>query len=156
MQSLTVTRSETELATEAQAARRQLHEQSVARVNGRQVEVDDSLVPSLPLTDAKRTQIDVEYDDDNRHWSATSQAYAPADVLFQYLRDGWLLGDQVMVQVVRCFSRRCVEVYYFRLTSSRERVLMPVIANPVTSRLIMERGLRAIRVFTDCENGIDA
>lgn len=151
MQSLMVTRSETELATDAQAARWQLHQQSVARVNGRRTEVGNYLVPSVPPTNAKRTQIDVEYDDDNRHWSATSEPYAPADVLLQYLRDGWLLGDKVMVRVVRCFSLRCVEVYYFRLTSDNEYVLMPVIANPVISRLVIERGLRAIRIDTDHE-----
>lgn len=143
--------SKAELTTEAQTARWRSHQQSVARVNSRPVEVGDYLVPSLPPADARRTQIDVEYDEDNRHWSAGSQAYAPADVLFQYLRDGWLLGDKVMVQVVRCFSRRCVEVYYFRLRSGHERVLMPVLANPVVLRLVMERKLVTIRLYTDRE-----
>ena len=152
MQSITVTRSETELGTEEQAARWQLHQQPVSRVNSQRLEASDYPVTSrCAPEDAKHANRDVEYDDDHRHWSPTSQPYAPADILFQYLRDGWLLGDKVLVQVVQCFSQRCVEVYYFRLTHDGEPVLMPIIANPVILRLVVERGLAAIRVHPDGE-----
>lgn len=152
MQSITVKRSETELLTEAQAARWQLYPRSVSRVNGKRIETSDyPLTSRCAPEDEKHANRDVEYDDDHRHWSPTSQSYAPADILFQYLRDGWLLEDKVLVQVIQCFSRRCVEVYYFRLTHDGEPVLMPIIANPVILRFIMERGLVTIRVSTDHE-----
>ena len=112
MQSITVKRSETELGTEAQAAGRAAIWQPVSRVNSQRIETsDDRVTPRCAPEDAKHANRDVEVDDDHRHWSPNSQPYAPADILFQYLRDGWLLGDKVMVQVVQCFSRRCVEVY---------------------------------------------
>lgn len=152
MQSITVKRSDTELLTEAQAARWQLYPQPVSRVNSQRIETsDDPLTSRCAPEDAKHANRDVEYDDDHRHWSPNSQPYAPADILFQYLRDGWLLGDRIIIQVAQCFSRRCVEVYYFRLTSGSERILMPIIANPVILRLVMERGLAAIRVYPNCE-----
>lgn len=152
MQSITVKRSETELGTEAQAAIWQLYPQPMSRVNSQRIETSDYPVTSrCAQEDEKHANRDVEYDDDHRHWSPNSQPYAPADILFQYLRDGWLLEDKVLVQVIQCFSRRCVEVYYFRLAHDGEPVWMPIIANPVVLRLVMERGLVMIRLNTDCE-----
>ena len=152
MQTITVKRSETELGTETEAAIWQLYQQPVPRVNGRQVEASDyPVTPRRAPEDEKHANRDVEYDEDHRHWSPHSQSYAPADILFQHLRDGWLLGDKVLVQVIQCFSRRCIEVYYFRLTSGSEPLWMPIIANPVILRLVKERGLAAIRVYPDCE-----
>lgn len=152
MQNIMVKRSETELGTEAQTARRQLYQQPVSRANGRRVEVSDCPLASwsAPL-DKNRAKSEVECDNDHRHWSPNSQSYAPADVLFQYLRDGWLLGDRVLIQVFTCFSRRRVEVYSFKLILDSEPVLMPIIANPVILRFVMERGLTVIRVIPDRE-----
>ena len=152
MQSIMVKRSETELRTEAQVARWHLYQQPVSRVNGRRVEASDYSVTSRSAPeDEKQPKSEVEHDEDHRHWSPNSQSYAPADILFQYLRDGWLLGDKVLVQVFQCFSWRCVEVYYFRLTHDSAPVLMPIIANPVILRFVMERGLTVVRVIPDCE-----
>ena len=153
MQSITLKRSETELETEIQAVRRRRYRQLVSRSNGRRVEARDevTLTSRHNAQDEKHAKRDVEYDDDHRHWSASSQPYAPADILFRYLRDGWFLGDKAIVQAVRCFSHRCVEVYYFRLTFGREYVMMPVIANPAVLRLVRERELVTIRLYADRE-----
>ncbi len=152
MQSITVKRSEIELRTAELTSRWQRYRQPVSRDNSLQIEDGDDPVPSwCAPQDEKQANRGVEYEDDHRHWSPHSQPYASADMVIQYLRDGWLLGDKVMVQAVRCFSRRSVELYYFRLTSGREQILMPVIANPVVLRLIMERKLVTIRLYTDCE-----
>lgn len=152
MQSIMGKRSQTELRAEAQAARRHLYQQPVSRVDVRRVEVSDYPVTSWSAPeDEKHAKSEVEHDEDHHHWSPNSQSYAPPDLLFQYLRDGWLLGDRVLVQVFQCFSWRCIEVYSFKLTLDGEPVLMPIIANPVILRFVMERGLTVVRVIPDCE-----
>jgi len=152
MQSTIVKRAETELRTAVQATGWQLFQQPVSRVNSQRIETSDYPATSrCAPEDEKHVNRDVECDDDHRHWSPTSQSYAPADILFQHLRAGWLLGDKALVQVGQCFSRRCVEVYYFRLTSGSERIVMPIIANPVILRLTLERELAVIRVYPDYE-----
>jgi hypothetical protein len=156
MQSITVKGPETQLLTQAQAARSQFYQPSVPRASSQRIEASDYPAMSQCAPEAeKHANREVELDNDHRHWSSTSQPYAPADILLQYLRDGWLLGDKVLVQVVQCFSWRCVEVYHFRLMSGREHILMPIIANPVILRFVMERGLAAIRIYTDYEVAID-
>ncbi len=76
-----------------------------------------------------------------RYWSAGSQRYAPADILLQYLRGGWMVDDAVPVETFYCGGARCVKVYYFRLFYEEEDLWMPVIENPVVLRLIGERNL---------------
>lgn len=76
-----------------------------------------------------------------RHWSSGSQRYAPADILLQYLRGGWMVDDAVPVETFYCGGARYVKVYYFRLVYEDEDLWMPVIENPVVLRLIRERNL---------------
>jgi hypothetical protein len=88
----------------------------------------------------------IESDDDYRHWSAKSQPFAPADVLLQYLQDGWKINNRVVVEVFPCLSRQCVELYCFMLLRDKEYVTIPVVANPVILRLTREFSLTLIRV----------
>jgi len=37
-------------------------------------------------------------DDRFRHWSSQSQAYAPADVLLNHMREGWVLDSLVAIE----------------------------------------------------------
>lgn len=101
-----------------------------------------------PLGDEIPVALDPDHDEDYRHWSPLSQPYAPADVLLQYLRGGWQIQGRVLVEVSRCTSRRCTELYYFILTRDDERLTMPVLANPVVLRLAQELGLILVRVHT--------
>lgn len=96
---------------------------------------DRSLLPSETLDD-----------EDVRHWSPQSQVYASADVLAQYLRLGWQVNAEVIVRSYGCVSRQRVEVYHFSLTNGSERVVMPVVANPVVVKLVQELGLATVRV----------
>jgi hypothetical protein len=83
MQSITVTKSEAELGIEAQAARWQLYQQPGSHVNSQRIETsDDRVTPRCAPEDEKRADSDAEYDDDLRHWSPTSQPYAPATCYF--------------------------------------------------------------------------
>lgn len=144
MQNITVKGPETQLATQAQAAEWQINKQPLPRVQDRHGK--HLILSQRVLEHEIYASNEVEYDDDNRHWSPSSQPYAPADILFQYLREGWLLGDTVVIQVIQCFSGRCVEIYHFQLSSSSGHVSMPIIANPVILRLIVERGLTTLGV----------
>jgi hypothetical protein len=93
-----------------------------------------------------------ERGEDYRHWSPLSQPYAPADVLLQYLRERWQIQESVLVEVSRCISYQCTEMYNFILIRGGERITMPVLANPVVLRLTRELGLILIRVHTASEN----
>ncbi len=83
---------------------------------------------------------------DYRHWSPTSQPYAPAHVLIQYLRYGWKADSTVFIKSFRCLGSRSVAVYYFLLTRDAEQVWMPVLANPAVRRLMQESGLILVRL----------
>lgn len=75
------------------------------------------------------------------YWSERSQRFATADVLLRYLRDGWQLGKTVDVESFPCMGFREIEVFYFFLWFEGSRLRLPVIANPVTRRLIEENHL---------------
>ncbi|QPC83144.1 hypothetical protein G4Y79_01860 [Phototrophicus methaneseepsis] len=93
---------------------------------------------------------ELELDNDDRHWSPASQWYAPADVLLQYLRDGWRLDDDVEICVHRCRSYRHVEMYHFILYHAEKKSLrMPVVANPVVRRIVQQYSLNALYVFNE-------
>jgi hypothetical protein len=82
----------------------------------------------------------------SRHWSPASQAYAPADILQRYLRTGWILENLAAVESFYYAGYRRVDVYYFRLKRGDESVEMPVLMNPVVTRLIEEYKLTVIRI----------
>lgn len=151
MQSILDTTSEAELEKEIFVARRQRYQQVVPHLNSRNVEVSSTgpLASHYLLEAEKPTNQAFDQHEDYRHWSPISQPYAPADILIQYIRDGWLLADKVIIQVTRCYSGRCVEVYHFRLTSDHEQVVVAVIANPVVLRLVMEHRLLTFRIYVD-------
>ncbi|MEZ4666521.1 MAG: hypothetical protein R3E39_01155 [Anaerolineae bacterium] len=94
----------------------------------------------------------IESDDSYRHWSPQSQRFAPADILLQYLQDGWNINNRIVAEVFHCPSRQCAELYYFMLLHNSEYITIPVIANPLVLRLVREFGLTVIRVYDDCED----
>src|SRR5258706_780022 len=81
-----------------------------------------------------------------RHWSPDSQTYAPADVLMRYLNDGWELDSLAAVETFYYAGYRRVDIFYFTLKLDGKVVEMPLLANPVTHRLVEERKLTVLRV----------
>ena len=79
-----------------------------------------------------------------RHWSPSSQRYAPADVLLAYLADGWHLGLVVGLERHWYGVGRQVEVCHFELTKDSRTMVMPVQCNPVVRRLLRQRRLRLV------------
>ena len=102
-----------------------------------------------------RTHIPTNTEEEvSRHWSPTSQAYAPADVLQRYLRTGWKLENLAAVESFYYAGYRRVDVYYFTLTRGEEKIDMPVLRNPVVMRLIEEQKLTVMRI-NSTEDEID-
>lgn len=88
---------------------------------------------------------DIHLDDDYRHWSPESEPYAPADVLLQYLRNGWVLEDAVEVKSHECRSCRYVDIYCFTLHRAQHKPLqIPVLANPIVRKLVQQYKLKTI------------
>ena len=88
----------------------------------------------------------------NRHWSATSQTYAPVDVLLQYLCAGWTLESTVAFEEFCCGGARYVKVYYFRLRCEEKNLWMPVLENPIVLQLIHDYALKRSQVAqSQCE-----
>jgi hypothetical protein len=81
-----------------------------------------------------------------RHWAPDSQAYAPADVLQQYLRSGWELDTLAAVETFYMAGYRRSDIYYFTLKRNTEYIEMPVLANPVVFRIIQEHKLNVLRI----------
>ena len=97
-----------------------------------------------------KTRADIDREcGDYQHWSPTSQPYAPAHVLLQYLRYGWKIDRTIFIKSFRCLSCRSVNVYYFLLIRGAERVWMPVLENPVIWRLVQESGSTLVRLSAD-------
>jgi len=89
-------------------------------------------------------------DDDARHWSPTSQWYAPADILLQYLRNGWWLDKEVEICIHRCGSCRHVEMYHFTLHHAEKQTLrVPVLANPVVRKMVHQYRLTTLYVLNE-------
>ncbi len=86
--------------------------------------------------------VELDADDGYRHWAPESQPIAPADIVLQFLSQGWRLHDQVFVEVYTRRNGRCIELFYFTLLLDHEQRSVPVVANPVVHRLIQEHGLR--------------
>lgn len=134
---------------EAPCARRQPYAQFVLKDTRQAIQTSDSTPYQRSFSkEGPHASCEVDADDDDRHWAPTSEPYAPAHILFQYIRDGWVLQDNVYVQLSHCFSGRCVEIFSFRLDHGCESILMPIIANPAVLRTIIERGLIVVRMAT--------
>jgi hypothetical protein len=84
-----------------------------------------------------------------RHWSASSQAYAPADVLMRYLADNWTISPVVGLEEHWHAGSRRVDVYHFELVKAEESLVLPVQSNPVVRRLLQERQLRVVLLKRD-------
>jgi hypothetical protein len=82
--------------------------------------------------------------DRRRHWSPASQPYAPADVLVEYLADGWTIHPVVGLEEHWRGAGRRVDVYYFELTKDTRELVMPVHGNPVVRGLIQHHQLRVV------------
>jgi len=92
-----------------------------------------------------RQNLEGEY----RHWSAESEAYAPADVLLQHLRAGWKLDELVAIETFYYAGFRRSDIYYFTLELDGKTIEMPVLANPTVFRIVKERGLTTVRISLD-------
>ena len=82
--------------------------------------------------------------DTRRHWSPTSQTYAPADVLMRYLATGWQINPVVGLEEHYHAGVRRVDIYHFELAKGEEQHILPVQSNPVVRRLLHERSLRVV------------
>lgn len=79
--------------------------------------------------------------DTRRHWSASSQTYAPGDVLLSLLAEGWDLGEVVGLEEYWHAGVRRVDIYLFELTRDGVTQTVPVQSNPVIRHLVRERKL---------------
>jgi hypothetical protein len=94
-------------------------------------------------------EIELRSANQRQHWSPASQPYAPADVLLEYLDDGWKLSP-VVGREEHCYGAgRHVDVYYFELTHDYRALVMPVHDNPTVARLVWERQLWIVTLSSD-------
>lgn len=103
------------------------------------------------MSGAEPTFIEMELrsNDTRRHWSSSSQTYAPADVLMAYLTDGWTLSPVVGLEEHWHAGVRRVDVYHFELSKENQTQVLPVQSNPVVRRLMHERQLRVVLLKSD-------
>jgi hypothetical protein len=88
----------------------------------------------------------------HRHWSPSSQTYAPADVLLEYLANGWNISPAVGLEEHWYGGGRHVDVYHFELTQHKLVVVMLVHGNPVVRSLMHQRQLQI--VLLKCEGDL--
>ncbi|MBN2306081.1 MAG: hypothetical protein JXQ72_16480 [Anaerolineae bacterium] len=93
--------------------------------------------------------------DTRRHWSPTSQTYAPADVLIRYLAEGWTVSPVVGLEEHWHAGVRRVDVYHFELSSENKTVVLPVQSNPVVRRLLHDRQLRVVLLKSDTVSAVN-
>ncbi len=94
-------------------------------------------------------EMELRTNDTRRHWSASSQAYAPADVLIRYLADGWTISPIIGLEEHWHAGSRRVDVYHFELIKDNQSLVIPVQSNPVVHRLLQERQLRVVLLKRD-------
>ena len=87
--------------------------------------------------------------DKRRHWSSSSQTYVPADILLDYLADGWDISSVVGQEECWHGGGRHITVYYFELTRNHQAVVMPVLGNPIVRRLMDQQQLRVVLLKRD-------
>lgn len=76
--------------------------------------------------------------EDYRHFCPSSQAYTTADVLRQYLENGWAPQNRVTVEVHILGAGRTVNVYRFWLRKDGADTILPIVASPIVWRVIAE------------------
>ncbi len=94
-------------------------------------------------------EMELRTTDTRRHWSPSSQTYAPADVLMRYLAEGWQISPVVGLEEHWHAGVRRVDVYHFELSDGDETIVLPVQSNPVVRRLLHERQLRVVLLKRD-------
>jgi hypothetical protein len=94
-------------------------------------------------------EIELRSANPRRHWSPASQSYAPADVLLEYLADGWNLSSVVGRLEHWYGAGRHVDVYYFELARDHLARVMAVHGNPAVHRLVWERQLWVVPLEGD-------
>jgi hypothetical protein len=87
--------------------------------------------------------------DKRRHWSASSQIYAPADVLLDYLAHGWRISPVVGQYDYWYGGGRHVVVHYFELCMDDQVVVMPVLGNPTVRRIMHHHQLQIVLLNVD-------
>lgn len=75
------------------------------------------------------------------HWSPTSQAYAPADILESLLSNAWIPSPQVVLTQHALSSWRYTNIYTFTLRRDNSYLEVSVVENPVVLRLIRQHVL---------------
>ena len=98
----------------------------------------------MPGAASSFVEMELRSFDTRRHWSASSQAYAPADVLLGYLADGWQLSPVVGLEEHWHAGARRVDVFHFELTKDDQVQILPVQSNPIVRRLLHDRKLRVV------------
>jgi len=98
----------------------------------------------MPERTTSFLEMELRTTDTRRHWSPTSQAYAPADVLLQFLNEGWELSPVIGLEEHWHAGVRRVDIYHFELTKGDRTLPVPVHINPIVRRLIEERGLKIV------------
>ena len=103
------------------------------------------------MSGAAPSFIEMEFrsNDTRRHWSSSSQMYAPADVLVHYLAEGWQISPVVGLEEHWHAGVRRVDVYHFELTKDDQSQVLPVQSNPVVRRLMRDRQLRVVLLKND-------
>jgi hypothetical protein len=94
-------------------------------------------------------EMELRTNDTRRHWSPSSQQYAPADVLMQYLAEGWQISPVVGLEEHWHAGVRRVDVYNFELTKDDQVQVLPVQSNPIIRRLIQRRQLKIVLLKRD-------
>jgi hypothetical protein len=103
----------------------------------------------MAQSSSKATTSRPDLEGEYRHWSADSEAYAPADVLLQHLRAGWKLDELVAIETFYYAGYRRSDIYYFTLQKDGKTIEMPVLANPAVFRIVKEYGLTTFRISLD-------
>jgi hypothetical protein len=94
-------------------------------------------------------EMELRSGDTRRHWSPSSQVYAPADVLLQYLAEGWTISPVVGLEEHWHAGVRRVDVYHFELNKGEQAQVLPVQSNPVVRRLMHQRQLKIVLLKRD-------
>jgi hypothetical protein len=76
--------------------------------------------------------------EDYRHFSPSSQLYTTADVLRQYLENGWVPQSGVTVESHVLSAGRSVNVYHICLRKDGAEIVLPILASPIVWRVIAE------------------
>jgi hypothetical protein len=90
---------------------------------------------------ATRSFLEDELRPKRRHWSPTSQVYVSADILLQYLHEGWKISPLVSIEQYGRPGKWRAQVYYFELIRGSQSMILPVYSNPVVRRLLAQESM---------------